>query len=433
VTAERAPDRHIIERVTTWMAVSSVGGLGLLAMLYRDETRAAIGSVGLLLLLTVLGLVGLGAGALITRLWAQPIFDRQLRSLAAVAEAVAAGDLSQSPDAEGIGGEMGRLIRAMASMTADLRTLAGLVRDGTDETARIAVDITAGTDEVARAAAVTSEAASQLSAQAEQMAATIRLMAEESTRLADLARRLDEGVALRAEHNARLVRLADANHTRLDATTQRLATLDRDVRAGADTTMALIAATEGVRVFVGLVQKIARQSKLLALNAELEAARAGEHGAGFAVVAEEVGRLAAAAHEAATTTDQQIRSVLERVSAAQEASQRALNTVAEVTAATNAVASSFGDVEREVSDADLWTRDVAETAREAAGLAASLDDQLESLDVGTQTFAAATHDVAAGSEEQSAATEEIAAAAQSMARAAEDAARAVSAFRTTTR
>jgi len=119
VTAERAPDRHIIERVTTWMAVSSVGGLGLLAVLYRVETRAAIGSVGLLLLLTVLGLVGLGAGALITRLWAQPIFDRQLRSLAAVAEAVAAGDLSQSPDAEGIGGEMGRLVRAMAQMTAE--------------------------------------------------------------------------------------------------------------------------------------------------------------------------------------------------------------------------------------------------------------------------------------------------------------------------
>ncbi len=426
-------DRHVIERVTTWMFASAAGGLGLLALLFRDEVRAAIDSVGLLLLLTVLGLFGLGAGALVTRYWASPIFDRQLRSLAGVAEAVASGDLSQSPDAEGIGGEMGRLVRAMAAMTAELRHLTTLVRESTDETARIAIDITAGTDEVARASAVSSEAAAQLSTQAEAMAETIRLMSEESTRLAQLARRLDEGVAQRAEHDARLVRLADANHARLDATTQRLATLDRDVRAGAETTTTLVAATEGVRNFVGLVQKIARQSKLLALNAELEAARAGEHGAGFAVVAEEVGRLAAAAHDAATQTDQQIRAVLAQVSAAQEATQRALSTVAEVASATHAVAESFSEVEREVSDADGWTREVGETAREAAALAASLDDQLETLDVGTQTFAAATHDVAAGSEEQSAATEQIAAAAQSMARAAEDAARAVAAFKTTAR
>jgi len=428
--APGAPQRHAIDRITSWGAALGLGGFSFLAILFRDEVTQILAIAGLPLTVTMIVLLFLGAGALVTRVWVSPIVGEQLRDLAVVAEAIASGDLTKAPDTVAVGGQLGRLARAMMLMTSELRRLTTLVRDGTDESARIATDITAGTDEVARAAAVTAEAATRLSAQSEEMASTISYMANESARLAELGRLLDEGVARRAELNARLLAVADTNHARLDAGARQFSALDHDVRAGAEATEALVMAAEGVQAFVELVQKIARQSKLLALNAALEAARAGEHGAGFAVVAEEVGRLAAAAHDAAAQTEQRISAVLARVGEARDANQRAVHTVAEVTSLADAARSSFGEVQAGVAAVDAWTREVADTARETAQLAGSIDGQLEMLNSGTQTFAAATHDVAAGSEQQSAATQEIAAAAQSMAVAADEAAKVVASFRT---
>ncbi len=427
---EGKPRTHIIDQITTLGTLLGLGGVAVLVVVFYDEVIAMTAAGGLALFLGLFAFLFLGAGAVVFRVWISPIVGDQLRGLAEVAEAVASGDLTKTPDAVSAGGQLGRLARAMVAMTGELRQLTSLVREGTGESAHIAADITAGTDEVARAAAVTSEAATRLSAQAEDMASTIQILVNESARLAELAQHLDDGVRLRAERNARLKQLADTNHRRLDASANELALLARDVRDGSEATEALVAAAEGVQAFVGLVQKIARQSKLLALNAALEAARAGEHGAGFAVVAEEVGRLAAAANDAAEQTDQRIRAVLERVGAARDANQRAVATVAEVTTTTAAARESFVEVEVGVGELDGWTRDVADTAREAASLATSIDGQLDTLNAGTQAFAAATHDVAAGSEEQSAATEEIAAAAQSMARAADEAAKTIAVFKT---
>jgi methyl-accepting chemotaxis protein len=183
-----------------------------------------------------------------------------------------------------------------------------------------------------------------------------------------------------------------------------------------------------VRQFVTLVQKIARQSKLLALNAAMEAARAGEQGEGFAVVANEVRRLAATAAEAAEHTDALMKEVLGNMEAARESSARALSAVDSVHSATELGRSSFTQVEAGVADAESWTTAIAESASAGSALAAEITERLDSLTAGTQTFANAMQDVAAASQEQSASTEEIAAAAAHLTLAAERVAKASRSF-----
>ncbi len=370
------------------------------------------------------------SGALAFRLIISPMVGAQLRELAEVAEAVAAGDLTKRPEAAKEGGQLGRLARAMVAMTQELRALSTLLTTTSSDTSRLSSEITQGSEHMAHAASGVAETAGTLSEQATGMAETIQHLTSEATRLSALAHTVTAGAHDGIARNSRLTALASENHDRLDESTQELAALAADVQASAGATDALALATDQIRDFVTLVRKIARQSKLLALNAAMEAARAGEQGEGFAVVADEVRRLAATTADAAERTDALVKEVLAHTATAKASAARTLAAVASVQATTAHGRTSFTHVETAVAEADGWTTAIAESASAASALAAELTDRLDSLGAGTQAFASAMQDVAAASQEQSASTEEIAAAAAQLTRAADRVSHAARAFHT---
>jgi methyl-accepting chemotaxis protein len=230
--------------------------------------------------------------------------------------------------------------------------------------------------------------------------------------------------------NNRLKALASENAGLLDESARRLDELAMDVQEGARATEALAAASDEIRAFVALVQKIARQSKLLALNAAMEAARAGEHGEGFTVVANEVRRLAQGTAEAAEKTDQLMKSLIAQMETAGATGLRARGAVEAVRGATARGRQAFTQVERAVADGEQWVSAMGNTAGAGQSLAKEITGKLESLSQGTQAFADSMQDVAAASEEQSASTEEIAAAANSLVQAADGVAGTANRFKT---
>ena len=213
--------------------------------------------------------------------------------------------------------------------------------------------------------------------------------------------------------------LALDNRAGLDVSAESLGQLSDDVNASAQSIAALGAASEEVREFVTLVRKLARQSKLLALNAAMEAARAGEHGRGFAVVATEVRRLASMSSEAAERTEAIVKGVLNGIERSRESTERAVATADAVRSATSKASASFAEIERAVVDAEAWTASIERASHATMALVGEINVRLDSLAGGTDTFAAAMQQVAASSEEQSASTEEIAGAANSLASASE--------------
>jgi methyl-accepting chemotaxis protein len=257
------------------------------------------------------------------------------------------------------------------------------------------------------------------------MAETIQALSESSQELVSTAADLDAGAREGTARNARLRALAAANRARLDESTRALEALSHDSEASAEAIAQLAEASEEIRTFVTLVQKLARQSKLLALNAAMEAARAGEHGHGFAVVAEEVRRLSAMSSDAAEKTERVVSGVLKGIAQSRETSGRTVATVRSVRGATEEGSRSFGDIEQAVVEADQWSAAVQTTVTSASGLARDLRAKLDTLAGGTESFAAAMQEVAASSEEQSASTEQIAAAASVLASAADRLSRVV--------
>jgi methyl-accepting chemotaxis protein len=414
-----APVRaHRYDRVSALVGWGAALALGALAWAGRATLTALADAGAVAWLAAVLAAVAALAGALVFRIWLSPRIGHELGRLADVAEAVAAGDVSASARVGEHDGQLGRLARGMHAMTGTLGALVHALDRSSGDTAALAAEITASTEHMAGAATTMADTATRLSERSRAMADAIRALAAEAERLTGLATAAATGARAGVERNTRLRALAGDNRARLDGATARLHQLADDVQASATAVDALAAASDDVATFVALVQKIARQSKLLALNAAMEAARAGEQGEGFAVVADEVRRLAASTAEAAERTEQQIRDVLARVAASRAATARAQETVRSVLTATDDTRAAVDQIAGAVAESEAWTTTMAETAAATDALAREVTTRLGDLASGTEAFASAMHEVAASSEEQSASTQEIAGAASAMGAAA---------------
>ncbi len=345
--------------------------------------------------------------------------------LADAAEAVAAGDFSVTLRRVSGDDEIGRLGRAIGAMIAELRRLAGAIVGAARETSQMSHEITAGAEEMAAAAGEMAHTASDLSEQATGMAGTIGALAASAGELKGLATALDAGAHEGVLRNTALRTLAEENRAGLDTSAMSLDTLVVDINASATAVEALSEASLEIRSFVTLVRKLARQSKLLALNAAMEAARAGVQGEGFAVVASEVRRLSAMSSDAAQRTEAIVASVLRGIEQSRDSARRAVTTAAQVREATARASASFSDIEQAVSGAEVWTGSVERTSAATSRLVAEMTERLDSLAIGTDSFAAAMEEVAASSQEQSASTQEIAAAASTLSTAAEQLSRLV--------
>lgn len=391
---------------------------GLLARLSVNELLiVAAAALALAVLVTTAFVLG----------YIVPTISRPALELSSVTEQVASGNLSVTVSARAQGG-LARLTRATGTMIHELRSLVGALRGSSAETAALASEITVGAQHMAAAATEMATTSSELSHQSTEMAQSIQEMAGDASQLVAIAGELSEGVHEGVERNSRLRDLARENRARLDESSSALETLATEVQTSATAIDALAAASEEIRAFVTLVQKMARQSKLLALNAAMEAARAGEHGQGFAVVASEVRRLAASSSDAAERTEATVKGVLLKVAESKAMSTRTVNTVQEVLAATKHGQLSFAHVEDAVTDTEAWTTAVEQAAGASRALVTDMTVRLDSMARATESFAAAMQQVAASSQEQSASTEEIAAAADALASASVRLASAVASF-----
>jgi methyl-accepting chemotaxis protein len=157
--------------------------------------------------------------------------------------------------------------------------------------------------------------------------------------------------------------------------------------------------------FSAIIERIADQTKLLALNAAIEAARAGEHGRGFAVVADEVKRLAA---ETGSQTAQ-IRDTVSRTQTQMQEVVRAAATARDQSAESAAGAGAGREALERIGGlaarSDQRARQLAALAREQLSDVSAIDASLQAITAGSAEIEAHIGSVATAQLESSAATE----------------------------
>lgn len=331
----------------------------------RNNAAASAASWQKKLMLTVLG-VTIPFLLLLTFISSRSIVNR-IDSLRKVANELASGDadLAKRLPEEG-GDEVADTARAFNQFLASLEEIVTQIKHRCETLADTSEDLAQAAQNLTRASETQSEAA-------ETTAATIEELSVSVGSVADGAEQVRELSAYSRERTRE-------GHESLEALVKEVGDVEAAVRAIATSASEFIRSTGTISGMTKQVKEIAEQTNLLALNAAIEAARAGEQGRGFAVVADEVRKLAERSADSVNKIDgvtanlggrsQEVESAIQQGLKALEISNacvaRVLKTL--VAADESASESSRGvdDIARSVTEQRTASQDIANNVEQIA-------------------------------------------------------------------
>ncbi|WP_017813988.1 methyl-accepting chemotaxis protein [Paenibacillus shenyangensis] len=318
--------------------------------------------------------------------WIAHMISTPLKKLSALISQFAAGDLSGTSDID-TRDEVGQLAASVNTMADNLRDLIARISMSSQSVAAASQEISATTEEIAHTSSTQAEASASITELFKELSAAIDSVARSATETAELSNHtLDM-----AHQGGQVVDQSMISMQNMNTSIQRL---EED--------------SQRIGEIISVIDDISNQTNLLALNAAIEAARAGEQGKGFAVVADEVRKLA----ERSMDATKQISSIIKIM---QKNTQDSVLSVRQSVEQSTQTGDSFQKIIRMVNDSAIRVNDIAAACEQESAQANEVMFSVESI--------------AAASEESAAAAQETAASSQSLAKLAEDLNDSVSIFK----
>lgn len=334
---------------------------------YTQAFYLSLGSGAVLLLLSAL------AGWLITRSITRPMTE-----MVSAVQAVAAGDLSVHFP-QGGKDETGMVVDALQNMSGSLSHSVGKVKHGACELQ----DMADGLSQLATQLLATAREQSHSSANS---AAAIEELSESIAAVAEVS----QGMKLAAGDTAEI---AKRGNEELHTLVGEVNHVEQIVQNVAELVASFLTKSREIAGMTREVRDIADQTNLLALNAAIEAARAGEQGRGFAVVADEVRKLAEKSSASASEIDR-VTVSLDQQSATLEGA------IGEGLAA-------LGKSREYVQSVSEGLAKSADSSAKSASQAQSVADAMQEQQTASRDLAASMERVAASAEQSASAAESL--------------------------
>ncbi|OZT80511.1 hypothetical protein CHL76_08280 [Marinococcus halophilus] len=325
--------------------------------------------------------------------------------------------------------EIGRLTAGYNQMRESLNALIKQILDTSEQVAASSEQFSASAEETSSAADEVARAVQEVSSGAENQA---RSMGETKSLVADLSggmERISKNIQAINESSSANVEMAENGSQVIQKTLGQMSLIQDKTNHTAMFIHQLENKSGQINDIISLITNIANQTNLLALNAAIEAARAGESGQGFAVVAEEVRKLA----EQSGSSASQIGSLIKDIQGDIEESATSMEDGRE---AVEGGIRQVREAESAFQSISMSAKDIAGQLEESSAAVDQMTHRTEALMQTVQTVADIadqstehTQSVAASSEEQNASMEEISSASNTLAHMAEELGRSVRSFK----
>lgn len=354
---------------------------------------------------------------------------RNLKQVIGIASRIAEGRLDIEKSRYVGKDEVGELSLAANTMLENLRGMVSRISDVSGMVSRYSGELT-------QSATAVNESSRQVAVTMNELSAGTSTQAEAASELSDaIAAYMVKVEEARAngerirQTSRQVLELADQGQQLMDDSIRQMNAIEHIVHAAMDSVRGLDDQLKAISALGGVIHAIADQTHFLALNAAIEAARAEEHGRGFAIVADEIRKLADHAAKSATEIAGIVDGILDESGQVVHSLAQGYDEVRKGIVQIRTTGSTFNEINQSVTDmADQISASSNHLAEIASG-SGKITQSIENIASVSEEAAAGVEQTSASMQQTSSAMEEIAGGAGHLASLAEDLNRLVRKFK----